>query len=441
MDEAFDISMSGIPGPVFIECPIDILYEEKLVREWYGRRSKSEFTSFKQKMVNWYLKRHVDKLFACSINKVKVKENENIIPFEINQEYIQKVASQINNAKKPVLIFGGQIAKRIELVEELSRGLKNFGVPIFLASMSRGLLGRGHHSYFRHGRSKALKEADLVIIVGMPCDFRLNYGGAINKKAFHIAINRSEDDLTKNKKPDLAIQSDPATFMVELTKTFSFEKEKWNEWYDLLNKWESEGKEEIDHFANIDTKYLNPLALLKELNNHIQENAIIIGDGGDFVATTSYIIKPPKPLSWLDPGPYGTLGAGAGFALAAKLVNPDSDVWLFWGDGAAGYSIAEFDTFMRHKLPIIAIVGNDAGWTQIERDQVEYLNDDVGTTLKYTDYHLVAEGYGGEGLILKNRTNISRVVKQAKLLVKDGAPVLINALMGKTDFRKGSISM
>jgi len=441
LNEAFNISMSGIPGPVFIECPIDILYEEELVREWYGKKSKSEFTSFKQKMVNWYLRRHVDKLFACSIEEVTPKENDTIIPFEVDQEDLQRIASQINNAEKPVLILGGQTTKRVELVKELSNGLKNFGVPIFLASMSRGLLGREHHSYFRHGRSKALKEADLVIIVGMPCDFRLNYGRAINKNAIHIAINRSENDLTKNKKPDLTIQADPATFMVELTKTFSFEKEKWNEWYDLLNKWESDGKENIDHFASIDTKYLNPLALLKELDNHIPENAIIIGDGGDFIATTSYIVKPPKPLSWLDPGPYGTLGVGAGFALAAKLVNPDSEVWLFWGDGAAGYSIAEFDTFVRHNLPIIAIVGNDAGWTQIERDQVEYLNDNVGTTLKYTDYHLVAEGYGGEGLILKNKTNISRVVKQAKLLVKNGSPVLINALMGKTDFRKGSISM
>jgi len=307
--------------------------------------------------------------------------------------------------------------------------------------MSRGLLGRDHPSYFRHGRSKALKEADLIMIVGMPCDFRLNYGRALNKSAFHIAINRSEDELSNNKKPDIAIQSDPATFLVELVKSFSFEKEKWSQWYETLNEWEKEGKAKIERFVNMDTDFLNPLAFLKEINNFIEDDAIIIGDGGDFIATTSYIIKPPKPLSWLDPGSFGTLGVGAGFALAAKLVHPESEVWLFWGDGAAGYSIAEIDTFTRHNLPIISVVGNDAGWTQIERDQVEYLGNPVGTKLTYTDYHIVAKGYGGEGLLIKNETNISRIINQAKLFVKNGSPVLINALIGKTDYRKGSISM
>ncbi|MGM0467931.1 MAG: thiamine pyrophosphate-binding protein [Promethearchaeati archaeon] len=441
LNEAFEVSMSGIPGPVFIECPIDVLYEEELVREWYGKRSKSQINSLKQKVVNWYLQRHVDKLFACSIDDVKNKENEDIVPFSVDQEQLQKVASQINNSKKPVLILGSQATKRVELVYELAEGLKNFGVPVFLASMSRGLLGRDHPSYFRHGRSKALKEADLIIICGMPCDFRLNYGRALNKGAFHIAINRSKDDLTNNKKPDMAIQADPATFLVELSKSFSFEREKWFQWYETLKEWEMGGKAKIERFAHVDTDFLNPLAFLKEIYNYIEDNVIIIGDGGDFIATTSYIIKPPKPLSWLDPGPYGTLGVGAGFALAAKLVHPESEVWLFWGDGAAGYSIAEIDTFVRHSLPIISVIGNDAGWTQIERDQVEYLDDSVGTNLKFTDYHIVAEGYGGEGLLLKNKANISRVVNQAKLLAKNGSPVLINALMGKTDFRKGSISM
>jgi thiamine pyrophosphate-dependent acetolactate synthase large subunit-like protein len=441
LNEAFDVSMSGVPGPVFIECPIDLLYEEELVREWYGRRSESKSSTFKQKMVNWYLRRHVDKLFACSIDEIKSKSDEEIVPFEIDQENIQKVASQINNAKNPILVLGGQTTKRVELVEELSERLKKFGVPVFLASMSRGLMGKDHPSYFRHGRSKALRNADVVIIVGMPCDFRLGYGRSINRDAFHIAINRSDEDLTKNKKPDLAIQADPATFLVELTKSFSFNMAKWSEWYEMLNEWENAGKEKIEHFASEETDYLNPLALLKNIETYIGENSIIIGDGGDFVATTSYIIKPPKSLTWLDPGPYGTLGVGAGFALAAKLVHPNSEVWLFWGDGAAGYSIAEFDTFVRHDLPIIAVVGNDAGWTQIERDQVVYLKDDVGTVLRYTDYHIVAEGYGGEGLLLKNEVNISRVMEQAKLLVKNRSPILINALMGKTDFRKGSISM
>jgi acetolactate synthase-1/2/3 large subunit len=170
-------------------------------------------------------------------------------------------------------------------------------------------------------------------------------------------------------------------------------------------------------------------------------DSIMIGDGGEFVATASYIVKPKGPLSWLDPGPFGTLGVGAGFALAAKLVHPESEVWLIYGDGAAGYSIIEFDTFVRHNIPIIAIIGNDAGWTQISREQVEYLNDDVGTVLTHNDYHTAAKGYGAKGLFLNSEENVEKILNEAKKIAKNGSPVLINALIGKTDFRKGSISM
>ncbi|TXT59850.1 MAG: Acetolactate synthase [Promethearchaeota archaeon] len=442
VEEAFKVAMSGIPGPVFIECPIDILYDEELVREWYGKKSGSKTSSsIKQKVVNWYLNRHVDKLFACAPNEIKIKGNDNIIPFSIEQGKIEQVISEINNAQKPILILGKQVTLRKEIIDQLSSGLKNLGIPIFLASMSRGLLGGDHPNYFRHGRSNALKEADIIIIAGMPVDFRLGYGRKINKKAYHIAINRSEEELEKNKKPDLKIQSDPGTFLLELTQASSFESNKWKAWFDTLKKWEDQGISEIKKFGGIKTEFINPLLFLEEINKHKDQNSIIIGDGGDFVATASYIVKPTRPLSWLDPGPYGTLGVGAGFALAAKLTHPDSEVWLIYGDGAAGYSIAELDTFIRHELPIIAVIGNDAGWTQIERDQVKYLKDPVGTTLKFTDYHQVARGYGAEGLFLDQDENIGETLIKAKEYARNGKPVLINAKIGKTKFREGSISM
>ncbi|MBD3194028.1 MAG: thiamine pyrophosphate-binding protein [Candidatus Lokiarchaeota archaeon] len=440
INEAFDVAKSGVPGPVFIECPIDLLYDEELVKEWYGKRSGST-SSIKGKVVNWYLRRHADKLFACSLDEIINDNNEKIIPFSVDQKELEEVASQINNSKKPLLVLGGQTTKRVEIINDLQSGLKELGIPTFLASMARGLFRKDHPSYFRHGRSKALREADVVIIAGMPCDFRLNYGRSINKNGYFIAINRSEEDLKKNRKPNIAIQADPGTFLVELSKSFEFNPVKWNNWFETLRKNEEIGKQKIERFANSETDYINPLNLLKVINTKIEDNGIIIGDGGDFVATTSYIVKPRNALSWLDPGPFGTLGVGAGFALAAKLVNPDSEIWLFWGDGACGYSIAEFDTFVRHNLPIIAIVGNDAGWTQIERDQVEYLKDDVGTQLNYTNYHVVAKGYGAEGFIVKSEKNIEKIINQAKRISLNGTPVLINALIGKTDYRKGSISM
>ena len=137
----------------------------------------------------------------------------------------------------------------------------------------------------------------------------------------------------------------------------------------------------------------------------------------------------------------GTTGVGGGFALGAKLARPSAEVWLLYGDGSAAYSLAEFDTCVRHGLPVIAVIGNDAGWTQIAREQVEILGDDCATVLRHNDYHVVAEGYGGRGLELKRPEDVAGVLAEAKEIARAGEPVLINALLGKTDFRKGSISM
>jgi len=122
------------------------------------------------------------------------------------------------------------------------------------------------------------------------------------------------------------------------------------------------------------------------------------------------------------------------------LVHPEAEVWLIYGDGAAGFSLQEFDTFVRHQLPVIAVVGNDGGWTQIARDQVALVGDDVATKLRRTDYHVVAEGFGAKGFLLDRAEDIDRILQEAKQAARDGHPVLINALIGTTDFRKGSIS-
>jgi len=127
--------------------------------------------------------------------------------------------------------------------------------------------------------------------------------------------------------------------------------------------------------------------------------------------------------------------------LGAKLARPDLEVWLLYGDGAAGFSIAEFDTFVRHKIPVIAVVGNDAGWTQIAREQIEYLHDDVATVLNYSAYDKVVEGFGAKGFRADDPELIGETLEAARRAAADGSPVLVNAILGKSDFRKGSISM
>jgi len=183
------------------------------------------------------------------------------------------------------------------------------------------------------------------------------------------------------------------------------------------------------------------LRFFKTLDDFLAEDSVIVADGGDFVATASYVLRPKGPLSWLDPGVFGTLGVGAGFALGSALSRPHSEIWLIYGDGAAGYSLQEIDTFVRHGLPVIIVVGNDASWAQIARDQVVVLKDDVGTVLRRTDYHTVADGFGGKGFLLDREDQILPVLQTARETAKQGTPVLINVMLAKTDFRKGSISM
>ena len=197
----------------------------------------------------------------------------------------------------------------------------------------------------------------------------------------------------------------------------------------------------IEQAAAIEGEFVNPLSLLRAIDRAAGDNAIFVADGGDFVATASYILRPRGPRSWLDPGPFGTLGVGAGFGLAAALCRPEAEVWILFGDGACGYGLTEFDTFVRHGIPIIAVVGNDAGWTQIAREQVKLLKDDVGTVLARSAYHEVAAGFGGEGILVKTASEISGAIARARATAKSGRPVLINAWLNPTAFREGSIAM
>ncbi|HVK84107.1 MAG TPA: thiamine pyrophosphate-dependent enzyme [Kofleriaceae bacterium] len=146
-------------------------------------------------------------------------------------------------------------------------------------------------------------------------------------------------------------------------------------------------------------------------------------------------------MSWLDPGVFGTLGVGGGFALGASLVRPGREVWLIWGDGSSAYTLAEFDSYVRHGVAPIAVIGNDASWMQIAREQIDMLGTTLGCDLRRTDYHKVAEGYGGVGLQLTDPARVDATLAEAKAIAKAGRPVCINVHLRKTDFRKGSISI
>ena len=441
LENAFDVCRSGVPGPVFIECPIDMLYSESIVRRWYGVESNAQREGgLKSKLLDFYLKRHVDKMFACDFEDLQPGPARVASP-DLDTGQVSKAVEMIAAAQKPVLIIGSQAMLHAAEIKNLSDAVKSLDMPVFLAGMARGLMGRQHPLQMRHQRKKALKNADLVVLAGMPCDFRLNYGRSFGSRTRIISVNRSKTDLRLNCRPDLAVLSDPFLFLCSLAEVFTPDASDWQSWIQELKSNDDEREAFISGTSEETTEFINPLFLLKKMNEVIDEKSIIVADGGDFVGSAANILQPPGPLTWLDPGVFGTLGVGGGFALAAKLINPGGNVWLIYGDGAAGFSLQEFDTFVRHKVPVIAVIGNDAGWSQIARDQVSIFGDDVATVLGRSDYHLVAEAYGGKGVLLDKPADIDRVFKEARQAADEGTPVLINALIGKTDFRKGSISV
>lgn len=441
IEKALEKAQSGLPGPVFVECPVDLLYDEQLVRTMFVTKSRSSVGGLPGLALQMALSAYLTHRFAGAKGARAGKRQVPDVP-EISSIDVARAANLLAAAKRPVFLIGSQpMHGGPQEVIRVARAVKRLGAPAYLSGMARGLLGRSHEVLFRHQRKSALKEADLVLLAGVPCDFRLNYGLDINRRATLVSINRDPAWVRKNRWPKLGVTADPADFLVKLSQRFSGGSHSWHAWIEQLRKNDNEREKEIANQASQMTSLVNPLKLCLDVEALLSDDSVIVVDGGDFVATASYILTPRGPLSWLDPGPFGTLGVGAGFALGAKLCRPDSEIWLLYGDGSAGYSLVEFDTFVRHNLPVIAVVGNDASWTQIAREQVELFGDDVGTVLARNDYHQAAEGVGAKGFLVQHPEEVPNVIREAKRFAAEGRPVLINAHISRSEFRKGSISL
>jgi len=438
VDEAFALAASGVPGPVFIECPVDLLYDEVSIRQWYADAA-GKGTSIADRALRWYLNRHVEKMFADSERPAAPQVREVDVP-RASETSVKAAAAALARARKPLLVIGSQALVRADDAAKVAEAVAKLGIPVYLSGMARGLLGRHSRLQMRHQRRQALREADCVLLAGVPCDFRLDYGKHVRRSATLIAANRSAKDARLNRRPDVAAIGDAGLFLQALAQSARVAPE-WASWVDQLRARDAEREVEIDHQAEKRGEFVNPVALFRALEREAGDNAWLVADGGDFVATASYVMHPRAPLSWLDPGAFGTLGVGAGFALGAALCRPEAEVWIVYGDGACGYGLVEFDTFVRHGIPVIALVGNDAGWTQIAREQVKMLHDDVATVLARTAYHEVAAGFGAEGILVRTMAEVPAALARARALARSGKAVLVNVWLDPTEFREGSISM
>ncbi len=440
IQKGFRVAQSKTPGPVFIECPVDLLYDEAVIRKWYDAAMPGG-KALSDRILRMYLQRHARRIFDASGNA----DTGYVATAAITAPppgAVQQAAGRVSGAERPLLVVGSQALVNASQADAVAAAIGSLNIPVYLSGMARGLLGSAHPLHRRHQRRKALREADLVVLAGVPSDFRLDYGRHVRRSACLVSANRNKVDLERNRKPDIGILADAGLFLRALADTVSAgTHERWRDWHVALEARDAGREAEIDATAERESAYVNPVALCRRIDAELPEESIIVADGGDFVGTASYIVKPRSPLSWLDPGVFGTLGCGAGFALGASLCRPDSEVWILFGDGSVGYSLAEFDTFARHGIPVIAVVGNDAGWTQIAREQVKILHDDVGTVLERCNYHDVAAALGGHGILLQRPDQVAAGLQDARTAAQQGKPVLVNAWLDKTDFREGSLSM
>ena len=440
LQQGFEIAQSGVPGPVFVECPLDVLYDETMIRKWYDSATPKG-NALSARVVRAYMHHHAKRLFA-GMDKLDTETVAEVAAQAPPRGAVSRAATQLEKAERPLLVVGSQALVRAQQAAEVAHAVEKLGVPVYLSGMARGLLGASHPLHRRHQRRKALKEADVVLLAGVPSDFRLDYGRHVRRGACLVSANRSKTDLQRNRKPDIGVLTDPGLFLRALADAVpEGASRRWQDWQLALETRDAEREAEIDATAAKSGDQVNPVALCRAIDQQLPDNSVIVADGGDFVGTASYIVKPRRRLSWLDPGAFGTLGCGAGFALGASLCRPDDEVWILFGDGSVGYALAEFDSFARHNIPVIAVVGNDAGWSQIARDQVKILHDDIGTVLERSDYHEVAAALGGQGVLLQQAEHVGSSLEQARQAAASGAPVLLNVWLDKTDFREGSLSV
>ena len=441
VEKALDLAQEGTPGPVFIELPIDLLYSEEMVREMFMKELGGG-KNLGSKALELYMKGHLYRQFNQPHVSMAPPLRESLPPKPGKKSpHVAKVASLLQKAERPALVIGSQALVNTTNPYPIAESIRSLGMPTWLGGMARGLLGRHSDIQFRHKRSAALKEADLVIVAGFPFDFRLGYGRSISSRATLVAANLSASEMRKNRRPEISVHMHAGEFLRQLANAVDDELGPWSEWFDTLRGREAGRDAEINEQAKAPSELVNPLQLFKRIEEKMSDDAVLVVDGGDFVATASYILRPRGPLSWLDPGVFGTLGVGGGFAVGASLVRPGKEVWLIYGDGSSAYSLAEMDTCVRHGLAPIAVIGTDGSWAQIAREQVPMLGTDVGTKLNRCAYHDVAQGYGASGLLLDDPSRIDAVLDEAKALAATGKPVVINAHISQTEFRKGSISM
>jgi len=339
-------------------------------------------------------------------------------------DLVQQAARLIREAERPSVIAGGSVWWA-HAETELRNFVESAHLPLSVNGMARGMLPPGHPLFFPRARGPALGDADLIVVVGVPLDFRLNWG---QPPVFPDGVKLvfvDVDEHRKHRTPDVALYGDLRAALAALGEAVRGTPKR-DAWLDKLRVADASSRKKDQAMTQSDSSPVHPARLVAEVDTYCDQDAILVGDGGDFISFAGRLIERAKPGLWIDPGPFGCLGSGPGYAMAAKLAHPDRQVVLLAGDGAFGFSAMEFDTMVRHRIPVVCVVGNNGIWALEKHPMLSLLGVSVAADLgPRTRYDKVVEALGGHGELVDRPDQIRPALDRA---FASGLPACINVI-------------
>ncbi|MBA4609703.1 acetolactate synthase [Aeromicrobium sp. Marseille-Q0843] len=391
VDEAFTLAGSSHRGPTFVDIPMDEFFNSGPVEHVSSGPSKYRL--------------------------------------EPDPDAVATIVRLLAQARRPVVILGSDVWS--DHAEEAAlRFVQETGIPAIANGMGRGIVPGGHPNLVTKARSRALGTADLVVVVGTPLDFRLGFGRFGGKEggnpAVTVHVADSPGQVSTHASLGGSVAGDLSLVFDALLQGLQSgtSRPDWAPWLGELQDVVASAVERDSALLTAEADPIHPARIYGELLPRLADDAVVIGDGGDFVSFAGKFVEPQRPGGWLDPGPYGCLGAGLGAAMAARIARPSSQVVLLMGDGAAGMSLIDVDTLVRHHLPVVIVVGNNSAWG-LEKPPMQMLYGyDVAADLApNTRYDQVVEALGGGGEFVTDPREIGPALDRA---FASGVPYLVN---------------
>jgi acetolactate synthase I/II/III large subunit len=345
-----------------------------------------------------------------------------------DMDVVRRIVTLLREAECPAIVAGGGVWWACA-EDELLRFADAAGVPVVLNGMARGMLPPDHRLFASRARGIALGEADLVVVIGVPLDFRLNFGRAPVMPDAGKVVYIDVDDHRKHRPPAAALYGDIRLALSALAEAADGLGSR-NGWLDHVTTANRSAQADDAHLAATDGSPVHPARLLAEVERFCDPDAILVGDGGDFVSFAGRLIHRRRPGLWVDGGPYGCLGSGPGYAMAAKIVHPGRQVVLLSGDGAFGFAAMEFETMVRHRIPVVCVIGNNGIWALEKHPMKRYLGTSILADLAPgIRYDKVVEALGGHGELVERPEDIAPALDRA---FKAGVPACVNVLCDPT---------